>query len=232
MRRRAFVLMAFERRFTDELWDGVKEIYNQTLRHPFLLGLQDGTLARSKFQFYLLQDSLYLGAFGKALRVLAAKAPDAQWAADLRRDADEAVAVEKAMHGQILASFGVTPEQARRVTMAPVNYAYTNHLRLACLQGTFLEGMASLLPCYWIYWEVGKQLARRGSKDAAYQKWIAQYAGPEYGKTVERVLGVTNRAAQQAPPAERQRAKELFTLSARYEYLFWDMGWREERWLP
>lgn len=232
MRRRAFVLMAFQRQFTDELWDGVKEIYAKTLKHPFLLGLQDGTLPRSKFQFYLLQDSLYLAAFGKALRVLADKAPEAQWAAGLRQDAEEAVAVEKAMHGQILASFGVTPEQARAVTMAPVNYAYTNHLLLAASQGTFLEGMAAVLPCYWIYWEVGKQLARRGSKDAAYQRWIAQYAGPEYGKTVARVLEVTNRCATNAPPPERQRAKEAFTLSARYEYLFWDMGWREERWLP
>lgn len=232
MRRRAFVLMALERRFTDELWDGVRDIYSKTLAHPFLSGLQDGTLARSKFQFYLLQDSLYLGAFARALRVLADKAQDAQWRTDLRRDADEAVAVEKAMHAEILAGFQVTAEQARRVTMAPVNYAYTNHLLLTCRQGTFLEGMAAMLPCYWIYWEVGKELARRGSKDKAYQRWISQYAGPEYGKTVERVLGVTNRAAQAVTAAERQRAKDIFTLSARYEYLFWDMAWREERWLP
>lgn len=136
------------------------------------------------------------------------------------------------MHAQILGAFGVTTEQARAVTMAPVNYAYTNHLLLTCLEGAFLEGMAAMLPCYWIYWEVGKELARRGSKDKAYQRWITQYAGAEYGKTVERVLGVTNAAAKAATAAERQRAKEVFTLSARYEYLFWDMAWREERWLP
>jgi thiaminase (transcriptional activator TenA) len=224
--------MALERRFTDELWDAVRDIYGKTLTHPFLTGLQDGTLARSKFQFYLLQDSLYLGAFGKALRVLADKAPDKQWAADLRRDAAEALDVEKAMHGQILASFGVSAAQARGVAMAPVNYAYTNHLLLACSQGSFLEGLSAMLPCYWIYWEVGKHLAKRGSKDAAYQRWISQYAGPEYGKTVERVLGVTNRVAQGAPAAARERAKDLFVLSARYEYQFWDMGWREERWIP
>ncbi len=36
--------------------------------------------------------------------------------------------------------------------------------------GHLAEGMAAVLPCYWIYWEVGKELKRRGSKNAACQR--------------------------------------------------------------
>jgi len=136
------------------------------------------------------------------------------------------------MHSQILASFGVAPAKAAAARMAPVNYAYTNHLLLHCSQSTFLEGLAAMLPCYWIYWEVGKHLTKAGSRKPAYQRWIDQYAGEEYGKTVRRVLSMTDHAAASATPAVRTRAHDLFVLSARYEYLFWDMAWREEQWLP
>jgi len=220
MTRRSVLLAAFfapPPGFTDSLWNAIQPIYGSTLRHPFLTGLRDGTLAERKFQFYLIQDSLYLGAFGRALRSLADKAPQAEWAAALRKDADEAIAVEKQMHSQILASFGVAPAKAAAARMAPVNYAYTNHL---------------LLHCYWIYWEVGKHLTKAGSRKPAYQRWIDQYAGEEYGKTVRRVLSMTDHAAASATPAVRTRAHDLFVLSARYEYLFWDMAWREEQWLP
>jgi len=30
----------------------------------------------------------------------------------------------------------------------------------------------------------------------------------------------------------KKRCAELFTRSARYEYMFWDMAWTEQRWLP
>lgn len=218
--------------FTAGLWKAIQPIYAKTLRHPFLTGLQDGTLAESKFQFYLVQDSLYLGAFGKALRLLAEKAPHPDWAKALRGDAEEAIAVEKQMHSQILASFGVPAAKAQAARMAPTNYAYTNHLLIRCVEGGFLEGLSAVLPCYWIYWEVGKHLVQSGSRNPAYQRWIAQYAGEEYGKTVRRALSMTDAAAASASPQIRTKSHELFVLSARYEFLFWDMAFREEKWLP
>ena len=53
--------------FSSRLWGSIKDIYAQTLRHPFLTGLTDGTLPRDRFDFYLKQDSLYLVALPKPL---------------------------------------------------------------------------------------------------------------------------------------------------------------------
>ncbi len=61
------------------------------------------------------------------------------------------------------------------------HYAYTNHLLAIASRGSFAERLAAVLPCYWIYSEVGKELKRRGSRDADYQRWIDQYSGEEYG---------------------------------------------------
>jgi thiaminase/transcriptional activator TenA len=202
---------------SEELWEAIRPIYGKTLAHPFLTGLTDGSLPAARFDYYLRQDAAYLDAFSEALVELAGKAPKQEWAETLRRHAKEAIAAEK---------------QRPAAVMAPVNYAYTNHFRLAVAKGSFAEGLAALLPCYWIYQEVGRELVRKGSKKAEYQKWIDNYAGEDYAKSVREVLAIYNAEAVRLTAAQRSRCLQLFVLSARYEYLFWDMAWREEQWLP
>jgi thiaminase (transcriptional activator TenA) len=58
-------------RFTEELWQSIERIYAAILRHPFLTGLTDGSLPRESFQFYALQDALYLREFARALSLAA-----------------------------------------------------------------------------------------------------------------------------------------------------------------
>lgn len=233
MRRLLFLLLApalGAQPFTPELWTSIQPVYGKTLEHPFLSGLTDGSLPRQRFQFYLQQDSTYLKAFSQALYKLAAKAPDQQWGITLARHASEAIQSEQALHESILTKFG--SRGASNTAMAPTNYAYTNHLLLAVETGTFAEGLAAMLPCYWIYKEVGKELVKKGSRDKDYQKWIDNYAGEDYAKSVREVLAMMDAEATKLTAAQKMRCRELFVLSARYEYAFWDMAWREERWLP
>jgi len=202
---------------SEELWTAIQPIYAKTLQHPFLKGLTDGSLPAARFLYYLQQDAAYLDAFSQALEDLARKAPNREWAETLRRHAREAIAAEKK----------VAP-----ASMAPANYAYVNHFRVAVAKGSFAEGLAALLPCYWIYQEVGRELVRKGSKRPDYQKWIDNYAGEEYAKSVRQVLAMYDAQAPKLTAVQRARCQELFVISARYEYMFWDMAWREEQWLP
>lgn len=219
--------------FTDELWASIRPVYERTLAHPFLRRLGDGTLPRARFRYYLIQDALYLRAFGQVLSTLAAKAPREEWSLVLNEHAADTLRIERKLHEQVLASYGVKPDQMRAARMAPVNYAYTNHLLATAWRGSFAEGLAAVLPCYWIYWEVGKQMRKKGSKDADYQRWIEAYAGEDYAKVVGQVLTMMNAvAASGLDAAARRSVFQLFETSARYEYLFWDMAWREEVWVP
>ena len=212
--------------FTDQMWANISPIYEKTIQHPFLEGLTGGDLPESKFQYYLSQDAQYLGVFNRALSILASKAPNREWSTILNRHAVETLEVELQLHESLLDSDKRAPQ------MAPTNVAYTNHLLASVSQKSFAEGLASMLPCYWIYWEVGKELKKRGSKNPDYQRWIDQYAGEDYGATVNQVLAMMNTEAARISPALRQEALRLFELSARYEYMFWDMAWREEIWPP
>jgi thiaminase/transcriptional activator TenA len=90
--------------------------------------------------------------------------------------------------------------------------------------------VAALLPCYWIYWEVGKALARQGSPDPLYQRWIDTYGAEEFGALVQAVLALTDQLAASLPDAARQAMQAHFVTTSRYEWLFWEMGYRRETW--
>lgn len=218
--------------FTDELWRSAAPVYEKTLSHPFLQGLSDGTLPREKFRFYLMQDLLYLRGFSQVLLELASKAPDPEWARTLARHATEALEEEERLHLRLLEPPGARPVGRIPAIMSPTNAAYTNHLLVAALRGSFPEAMAAVLPCYWVYQKVGKSLARKGSPNSAYRQWIGQYSGAQYAKSVDEALAIMNAAARRASPREKENAVRLFERSARYEYMFWDMAWRMEHWPP
>ena len=228
----ALSLHAGELKLTDEMWTDIRPIYAKTLDHPFLKGLTDGTLPRARFQFYLMQDAKYLRVFGQALSVLAAKAPRQDWAITLNQHALGSVKEVDTLRTTILRAYGVPIEQSRGVAMAPINYAYTNHIMATALGKPFAQGLAAVLPCYWIYLEVGKELIKKGSKDPEYQKWIDSYASDAYAKEVADVLEMMNAEAAKLDSESRHAVRELFKTSARYEWMFWDMAWREEKWLP
>ncbi|MBO0824789.1 MAG: thiaminase II, partial [Actinobacteria bacterium] len=108
--------------------------------------------------------------------------------------------------------------------------AYTSYLLATAWGGSYAEGVGAVLPCYWIYWEVGKELRRRGSPDPRYQKWIDTYGGEEFGGVVREVLEVADRLGPGIGPAERTLVRRHFRATSRYEWMFWDMGYRKESW--
>jgi thiaminase/transcriptional activator TenA len=63
-----------------------------------------------------------------------------------------------------------------------------------------------------------------------YARWIGTYGSDEFGSVVRAVLDATNEVAAGVGDAERTAMRRHFTTTSRYEWMFWDMGWRAERW--
>jgi thiaminase/transcriptional activator TenA len=216
--------------FTAELWRAAAPIYAAILRHPFLTGLTDGSLSRDAFQFYAVQDSLYLREFARALSLAAARAPRDEWIIMFDEHAAGALKVERELHEGFFKDFGLTPEAVAATPLAPTNVAYTSYLLAVAYGSPFHEAVAALLPCYWIYWEVGKELERRGSPDPLYTRWIGTYASDAFGDVVRAVLACTDATAAELSPAAREAMRRHFVTTSRYEWMFWDMGHRLEKW--
>ena len=217
-------------RFSAELWSGIEEIYEAILVHPFLTGLVDGSLERESFQFYVIQDAHYLREYARALSVAAGRAPPKRETTMFAHHAEGAVAVERSLHESFFAEFGLSAEDVARTPVTPTNLAYTSYLLATAYGGSFAELLGAVLPCYWIYWEVGKQLSERGSPDPLYARWIETYGGEEFGEIAREVLALTDRIGPELSPAERERAARHFVTTSRYEWMFWEMGWAREQW--
>jgi len=216
--------------FTRHLWETIGPIYQAILAHPFIGGLTDGSLPEESFRFYAVQDALYLRDFARALSLAAAKAPNEDWIITFNQHAAGALQVERALHESFFREFGLTEQQVRATPLAPTNLAYTSYLLAVAYGGPIHEAVAALLPCYWIYWEVGKALTRQGSPNPLYQRWIATYGADEFGALVAAVLGLTEELAAPLPPAAREAMTRHFVTTSRYEWLFWNMGYHREQW--
>jgi len=214
---------------TAALWESVAAERAAVAAHPFLAGLAGGTLPRERFADYVLADAHYLGGFARALAVLAARSPVDDDLLVFSRHAAGAVEVERALHAGFVADLGLSPA-ATAAPPAPAPLAYTSYLLATVATASYAEGLAAVLPCYWIYADVGAALAAAGSPDPLYARWISTYGGEEFAVLVGEALAVTERVLAAAGADERDRARACFATATRYEWMFWDAAWRGETW--
>jgi thiaminase/transcriptional activator TenA len=221
-----------ERSFTAGLWADSADVYAAILAHPFLRELGAGTLDRKAFAFYMKQDVSYLRAFGDALKVVAARAPKPEWKALLEQHARESLAAELQLHHTVFREYGIPKEEVQEFEPSPDGFAYETFMLATAHTQSFGEALAALLPCYWIYAEVGKALQKTGSKDPTYQKWIDNYASPGYDAAVRSVLAIVDEVAAGASEQSRARMARNFRRAARYGWMFWDSAYHQREWKP
>ncbi len=216
--------------WTGRAWADNAGTYAAILGHPFIHGLTTGDLPGPSFLYYLGQDARYIHEFVKAVALVGTKAPDPAAALLLARHAADGLAAESALHETLAADLGAAPGALAGVPAGPTTQAYTSYVIAAAALGDFAEGLAAVLPCLWIYGEVGRWLAQQGSPNPAYQRWIDSYAGPEYAADVAAVLALADAVGEELTGAQDARARARFAAAARYEWMFWDAAWRLEAW--
>jgi len=218
------------RAFRQELRGAAEPIWRAIFAHPFVREVGAGALAREKFGFFIRQDFLYLREFTRVLCLGGAKASDLDTQDLFARHAHNTVLVERAMHQTFARRLGLTARALEATEPAPATVAYTRHLLTVAEAGSLGELVGAVLPCYWIYREVGRRLKRRLPREPLYARWIRAYASAQYGRLVQEQLGLADRLGRAAGEAERARMREHFVTSSRYEYLFWDQAWKLEGW--
>jgi thiaminase/transcriptional activator TenA len=216
--------------WTGQLWAEIAGTYAAILGHPFIQGLTSGDLPPAAFFYYISQDDHYVREFVKAVALVGAKAPGADAARLLTKHASDGLSAESTLHQVLVADLGGDPAALAQVQAGPTTQAYTSYVLATVFKGDFAEGLAAVLPCMWIYGEVGRHLHQQGSPNPVYQRWIDTYAGPEYAAEVAAVLDLADQAGSDLTGAQEARARGHFAAGARYEWMFWDAAWRQEAW--
>ena len=209
--------------WTAALWAAGGETWHQILDLPFVRALGEGTLDEDLFAFYLDQDALYLRDYSRALATLSARADTAEAQVHWAAGAHEAIAAESQLHEGWLAN------RARLGGPSPITMGYTNFLRASAAGDDYVVGAAAILPCYWLYEEVGAVLSSQNHADHPYAEWLSMYGGEEFAADVARSLAEVERAFEAASPAQRVRAARAYLSACVYEREFFDQAHRALR---
>ena len=218
--------------FCDRLRRKAAPIWEAQLTHPFVVALGKGTLPERKFKYYILQDARFLGDLARVFAAGAQKAPDAESALRFAKLVEETIITERGLHESYGKRWKMTPHNISSVPMAPTTYAYTRHMLSVAQTGSAAEVLVVALPCAWIYCMVGNHLLKNGLPRAGhpYRDWLILYASPEFAEVQQWMRAKVDRWVKQTGPVEKKRMEEAFLISSRYEWMFWEMAWKEEEW--
>jgi thiaminase (transcriptional activator TenA) len=144
--------------------------------------------------------------------------------------AADAIAAELELHDALLDELGISREMLDRAEPAPTNLAYTSYLLATVRGGSYAEAVGAVLPCYWIYAQVGRELQRRGSPDPRYRRWITTYGADEYQGVAGDVISELDRVSVALSASEADTVSRHFRTTCRYEWMFWQMGYAMESW--
>jgi thiaminase/transcriptional activator TenA len=216
--------------FSTEAWRRIGPLYDSILNLPFNQELAAGTLSRERFTFYMLQDAIYLTSFARALAVTAARAPDEDAIIQFAGSARTAVVVERELHAGFFRTFDITPERAAATEPSPTCQHYTHYLLALAHNAPYEVSVAALLPCFWIYWEVGTHLMNTAVPDNPYQPWIDTYADAAFAEGVRKVIAITDQLGTDATAGRAEEMLAAFVRASQLEWMFWESAYRLEAW--
>jgi thiaminase/transcriptional activator TenA len=209
-------------KFSHGLFGEVQPLLTRIYEHPFNAELSSGTLPSEIFKNYIRQDSLYLVDFTRALALSASRARSEKAIGLLLDLAQGVLFDERALHGRYFAEYGVSDAgRANRTCLG-----YTSYLMYAAACLDFGESLAALLPCFWIYREVGNHIAKTAAGDNPYHLWIEAYSDESFSEKVDSYVDLVDQTAEEGSPALRANMRKHFMTASEFEYFFWDDAYK------
>lgn len=199
-------------------WDLSSKLIEAIKVHPFNQELMSGKLPLDKFAYYIEQDVLYLQDFARCCATIASKVPIKYVRNFLRYSEDTFISEQEIIHQFFKKTFNFKETKL----LAPATLSYTSYLRHVCSNESVEVGIASLLPCFWVYRETGFFIAKQSSKNNKYARWIETYTGEDFSDVVNEVIDVFDELAKKATDETRNQMLDAFYKSTCLEWHFWN----------
>ncbi len=213
---------------TTRLLLATKEIWKEYNNHPFVLGIQNGTLDKEKFRHYIIQDYLYLEDYAKSFAVGIAKAKSLETTRLFSGYISTLTGGEMDIHRGYMGKLQVTREELNATSRSLDNLSYTSYmLRIAYEEGE-AEILAAILSCAYSYEVIAKQIVKNNPASVNhpfYGDWIKGYASDRYSSENKVLLDMLDQLTCRYSEEQLQRLTDIFVICSRYELAFWEMSW-------
>lgn len=216
-------------KFSEKLYDSVKEIWQSYYEHPFVKGIGDGTLEVDKFKYYMIQDYLYLLDYAKVYALGVVKADTEEVMQGFSSMVNGILNGEMSIHRSYMRRLGITQEEIKNAKASLDNISYTHYMLAVSHTGNLADLTVSLLSCMWSYLEIGKHLSKipGSTEHEFYGEWIRGYISKEYEELTQWVIDLTDELAKDMSEKELKKLEEIFINTSKYEYMFWDMSYNK-----
>ncbi|MGO4489473.1 bifunctional hydroxymethylpyrimidine kinase/phosphomethylpyrimidine kinase [Microbacterium sp. 2RAF4] len=207
-------------------WHGIMGIRAGIDELPFIRALADGTLERGPFLSYLAQDALYLRDYARVLAEASRLAPTSDEQAFWAESARGSIVGELELHASWLTPAQGVSADTFSAEPGPATTAYLDHLRSVAFGGDYAEILAAVLPCFWLYTDLGRRLQAGAFGQYArdpqhpYASWLATYADPAFEEATETAIAYASGAAARADAATRAKMRHVFEVSSAHELAF------------
>lgn len=212
----------------DRLLAAAKPIWDSYHDHPFVKGIEDGTLDKEKFRYYILQDYLYLEEYAKVFAIGVAKAESLEMIRLFAGYINVLTDGEMDIHRGYMGELGIAQEELDSTERAIDNLSYTSYMLRVAYEETQVEILAAILSCAHSYEMIAKRIIENNPDSVNhpfYGEWIKGYASDAYTKENVTLMAHLDRLTENYTEAQIQHLIDIFVISSRYEEKFWDLSW-------
>jgi thiaminase/transcriptional activator TenA len=205
-------------KLSQKAWSLSANVIEAIKGHRFNLELMYGTLSFDKFAYYIEQDSLYLQDFARCLAIIASKV-SSKYTRRFLHYADSTFVVEQEIVHEFFKS---SSEFTKTNSLTPATLSYTSYLFRICSTEPVEVGIAALVPCFWVYREIGLFIAKGANKNNPYERWIETYSSDDFSRTVDEIIGIFDELAKQTSCEIQDKMLDSFYKTTCLEWHFWN----------
>ncbi|MFB6284324.1 MAG: thiaminase II [Halobacteria archaeon] len=216
-------------KFSNQLVEEAKGIWDSQMEHPFVVELAEGTLDREKFEVWVRQDYRYLLDYARVFALAGTKARKEETMTQLFGVAYTILDYEMDLHREFADSYGIEVSDLENTVKSPTCEAYTSFLVRTAFQETLPVIAAAVYPCGQGYLDVAEHMAEISEGDHVYTPFIEKYTSDEFRHAVRDMTELVDRCAERNP-GEKDAMREAFLTTARLEERFWTMCYEQEKW--
>lgn len=209
-----------ELNFSKKAWKRIKKIYQAIINHPFHQEIIQGTLEQKRFHFYIKQDYLFLQAFSKSLFLIANRVNESKLSEFFVKLATNTeIAIEKIILPLLI------NKNNKNLSLSSI--AYTNYLLNISTNQSIELAISAILPCYWIYHEVGQYIIENTRTTSNnFKQWMIIYAPGNTNSDLVEIIKIFNKLASNSTQEIQQQMYDEFYKSSVLEWHFWDDAYR------
>ncbi|MGL9759535.1 MAG: TenA family protein [Wolbachia sp.] len=204
-------------KLSETVWRKSKHVYQDIINQPFNQELMNGTLSRERFCYYIEQESFYLTNYANALAMIAARSRNVEHIEHFLEASLDAIDEQQTFNSLLKKEFNF--KETGNLTLAIL--AYTSYLRYISAVEPLEVTVAAVLPCFWVYKEVGLHIAKNSIYNNPFASWIRNYSSEKFALGMKKTIDIFDNISEQVTKSVRQQMCDTFHKCVVLEWHFW-----------